>query len=100
MDSGSNSTQLNNVGIDFIQEVSIKTSNFSAEYGRNDGASVNVVTRSGGKQFHGGDFEFIHNHVTDAVNPADNFLIPPRSTPNQLKPPPPLHYFLCNLSTP
>src|SRR5579859_5559978 len=45
MDAGSNGTQLNNVGIDFIQEVSVKTSNFSAEYGRNDGASVNVVTR-------------------------------------------------------
>jgi hypothetical protein len=87
MDSGSNGTQLNNVGIDFIQEVSIKTSNFSAEYGRNDGASVNVVTRSGGNQFHGGAFEFIRNEVTDAVNPANKFVIPPGTTLKQLKPP-------------
>src|SRR5579859_1567213 len=87
MDSGSNGTQLNNVGIDFIQEVSIKTSNFSAEYGRNDGASVNVVTRSGGNRFHGGTFEFIRNEVTDAVNPANKFVIPPGTTLKQLKPP-------------
>ena len=39
MDSGSNNSQVNNVGIDFIQEVKIQTSNFSAEYGRNAGAS-------------------------------------------------------------
>src|SRR5438874_11883393 len=35
MDSGSNNSQVNNVGIDFVQEVKIQTSNFSAEYGRN-----------------------------------------------------------------
>jgi outer membrane receptor protein involved in Fe transport len=53
MDSGSNNSQVNNVGIDFIQEVKIQTSNFLAEYGRNAGASVNVVTRSGGNDYHG-----------------------------------------------
>ena len=43
MDSGSNNSQVNNVGIDFIQEVKIQTSNFSAEYGRKAGAAVNVA---------------------------------------------------------
>ncbi len=38
LDSGSNNSQINNVGIDFIREVNIKTSNFSAEYGRNSGS--------------------------------------------------------------
>ena len=38
LDSGSLSSQQNNVGVDFIREVSIRTSNFSAEYGRNSGA--------------------------------------------------------------
>src|SRR2546430_15240809 len=52
MDSGSNNSQINNVGIDFIQEVKIQTANFSAEYGRNSGASINVVTRSGGHSHH------------------------------------------------
>ncbi len=66
MDSGSNNSQINNIGIDFIQEVKIQTSNFSAEYGRNAGASVNVVTRSGGNGYHGSAFEFLRNDKLDA----------------------------------
>ncbi len=68
MDSGSNGSQINNVGIDFIREVDIKTSNFSAEYGRNSGASINVITRSGDNQFHGGALEFLRNDKLDARN--------------------------------
>jgi hypothetical protein len=70
LDSGSNSSQINNVGIDFIREVAVKSSNFSAEYGRNSGASVNVVTRSGGDSFHGTLFEFIRNDALDARDPT------------------------------
>jgi Carboxypeptidase regulatory-like domain/TonB-dependent Receptor Plug Domain len=78
LDSGSNATQLDNVGIDFIREVSVQTSNFSAEYGRNDGASVNVVTKSGGDKFHGSLFEFVRNDMFDAKNPAStNAAKPP-----------------------
>jgi hypothetical protein len=66
MDSGSNNSQVNNVGIDFIQEVKIQTSNFSAEYGRNAGAAINVVTRGGGNDYHGSVFEFIRNDKLDA----------------------------------
>jgi hypothetical protein len=68
MDSGSNGSQVNNVGVDFIREVNIKSSNFSAEFGRNSGASINVVTRGGGDQFHGGVFEFFRNDKLDARN--------------------------------
>jgi hypothetical protein len=68
LDSGSNNSQINNVGIDFIQEVKIQTSNFSAEYGRNSGASINVITKSGGNQFHGSTFEFLRNDQLDANN--------------------------------
>ncbi|HKQ92477.1 MAG TPA: carboxypeptidase regulatory-like domain-containing protein [Blastocatellia bacterium] len=68
LDSGSNNSQINNIGIDFIQEVKIQTSNFSAEYGRNSGASINVVTRSGGNEFHGSVFEFLRNDKLDANN--------------------------------
>lgn len=68
MDSGSNNSQVNNVGIDFIQEVKIQTSNFSAEYGRNAGASVNVVTRNGANDYHGSVFEFLRNDKIDARN--------------------------------
>src|SRR5262252_3640364 len=66
LDSGSNNSQINNVGIDFIREVNIKTSNFSAEYGRNSGSSINIVTRSGENRFHGGGFEFLRNNQLDA----------------------------------
>ena len=34
MDSGSNNSQISNVGVDFIEQVTIKTSNFSAEFGQ------------------------------------------------------------------
>jgi len=69
MDSGSNGSQINNVGIDFIREVNIKSSNFSAEFGRNSGASINVVTRGGEDKFHGGAFEFLRNDKLDARKP-------------------------------
>ena len=76
LQSGSNASQINNVGIDFIQEVKVQTSNFSAEYGRNSGAQVNVVTRSGGNEFHGSAFEFLRNDKLD----ARNFFAPVRPT--------------------
>jgi outer membrane receptor for ferrienterochelin and colicin len=68
MDSGSNNSQVNNVGIDFVQEVKIAASNFSAEYGRNAGAAINIVTRGGGNTFHGSVFEFLRNDTLDARN--------------------------------
>ncbi len=68
MDSGSNGSQVNNVGIDFIREVNIKSSNFSAEFGRNSGSSINVVTRGGADQYHGGALEFFRNDKLDAKN--------------------------------
>ncbi|HKP80589.1 MAG TPA: carboxypeptidase regulatory-like domain-containing protein [Pyrinomonadaceae bacterium] len=66
LQSGSNASQINNIGIDYIQEVKIQTSNFSAEYGRNSGAQVSLATRSGGNDFHGSAFEFIRNDKLDA----------------------------------
>ena len=68
LDSGSNGSMINNVGVDFIQEVGIKTSNFSAEYGRHSGGATNAVTRRGGNKFHGGGLEFLRNDALDARN--------------------------------
>lgn len=76
LQSGSNASQINNVGIDYIQEVKIQTSNFSAEYGRNSGAQVSLVTRSGNNDFHGSAFEFIRNDKLD----ARSFFAPIRPT--------------------
>ncbi len=64
--AGSNASQINNVGVDFIQEVKLQTSNFSAEYGRNSGAQINVTTKRGTNDFHGSLFEFMRNDAMDA----------------------------------
>ena len=72
LDSGSNNSQINNVGIDFVREVDIKTANFSAEFGRNSGASINIVTRNGENTFHGSAFEYIRNDKLDANNFFNN----------------------------
>jgi hypothetical protein len=66
LDSGSNTSQINNVGVDFIQEVKVQTSSFSAQYGRNSGGSINVVTKSGGNRYSGSLFETIRNEYLDA----------------------------------
>src|SRR5262249_37980952 len=63
-----NSQPANNVGVDFIKEVKIQTSNFSAEHGRQSGAAINVTTRSGGNKLHGSLFEFLRNDKLDARN--------------------------------
>jgi len=66
--AGSNSSLVNNVSPDFIQEVKLQTSNFSAEYGRFSGPAFNIVTKNGTNQFHGGLFEFFRNDALDARN--------------------------------
>ncbi|MFN2577672.1 MAG: TonB-dependent receptor domain-containing protein [Pyrinomonadaceae bacterium] len=43
---------------DQVQEYQVVTNNFSAQYGRNLGAVVNIVTKGGTNQFHGSAFEF------------------------------------------
>jgi Carboxypeptidase regulatory-like domain/TonB-dependent Receptor Plug Domain len=55
---------------DAIQEFKVQTGLYDATYGRNAGANVNVVTRSGGNQFHGTLFEFFRN---DALNANEFF---------------------------
>lgn len=66
--AGSNGSLMNNVGADFIGEVKIDTSNFSAEYGRTSGPAFNIVTKSGTNAFHGGAFEYMRNNYLDARN--------------------------------
>lgn len=65
--SGSNGSLVNNVGPDFIQEVKIATSNFSAEYGRTSGPAFNIVTKGGTNGFHGTVFESVRNNLFDAT---------------------------------
>src|SRR5437016_2187217 len=51
---------------DAIQEFKIQTSTYDSSYGRNPGANVNVVTKSGSNEFHGSLFEFFRNEHLNA----------------------------------
>jgi len=53
--------------IDSISELNV-LSNYQPEFGRNGGAVVNIVTRSGSNEFHGDGFEYFRNNVLDARN--------------------------------
>jgi hypothetical protein len=57
-----------NLGVDAIQEFSVLTSNYSAEYGKTSGGVVNAITRSGTNGFHGSIYEFLRNSALDARN--------------------------------
>ena len=51
---------------DTIEEFRVLTNTFDAEFGRNSGAVVNVVTKSGTNAFHGDLYEFFRNNVLNA----------------------------------
>lgn len=68
LDAGANGSLINNVSPDFLQEVKIQTSNFSAQYGRSAGVAFNVVTKNGTNRFHGAAFEYFRNDALDARN--------------------------------
>jgi hypothetical protein len=61
-----------NLGVEAIQEFSVLTSNYSAEYGKTSGGVVNAISRSGTNQFHGSAYEFLRNSALDASNFFDN----------------------------
>jgi outer membrane receptor protein involved in Fe transport len=54
------------LGVDAIQEFSVLTGGFSAEYGRASGGVVNAVSKSGTNSFHGDAYEFLRNSALDA----------------------------------
>ena len=51
---------------DAIQEFKVQTANYDASYGRGAGANVDLVSRSGTKQFHGSAWEFVRNNLFNA----------------------------------
>src|ERR1700678_3466905 len=51
---------------DTVQEFSVQTSNYNAEFGQSAGAMVNIVTKSGTVHFHGTAFEYLRNGFFNA----------------------------------
>lgn len=73
LDGGNNVDEYTNVNGPFpfpdaLQEFSVQTSNYNAEYGQNSGGVVNIVTKSGGTAFHGNAFEYLRNGLFNARN--------------------------------
>jgi hypothetical protein len=57
-----------------IQEFRVDSNNYPAEYGTGTGGQINVLTKSGGKDFHGSVFEYFRNDKLDAANFFDNII--------------------------
>jgi hypothetical protein len=76
-DRGSNLTIQTYPSVDSISEFKVQRSLFAAETGGSGGGQINVVTRSGGNEFHGSLFEFVRN---DRLN-ANDFLINSSTNP-------------------
>lgn len=73
LDGGNNVDEYTNVNLPFpfpdaLQEFSVETSNYSAQYGQNAGGVVNVVTKSGTNELHGDGFEYLRNRELNARN--------------------------------
>jgi hypothetical protein len=54
--------------VDAIREFEVLSNSYDASFGRNAGAQVNIVVKSGGNKFHGSAYEFYRNGALDARN--------------------------------
>jgi hypothetical protein len=57
-----------NLGADAVEQFTVLTSNYPAQYGRSSGGSIGASTRGGTKDFHGVVFEYVRNSAFDARN--------------------------------
>jgi hypothetical protein len=69
--------------IDSLQEFTIQTSGYTAEYGRSPGGQVQFTTRSGTNDIHATLFEFIRNTAFDANSFQDNYYDVPQTAEHQ-----------------
>ncbi|MEO8597652.1 MAG: carboxypeptidase regulatory-like domain-containing protein [Candidatus Solibacter sp.] len=79
MDTGATNSVHYEPNMDSIQELKVLSSNYQAEYGRNSGGTITVVTKSGGRDFHGtaswnhrheqfNANSWVNNHTLTTVN--------------------------------
>jgi hypothetical protein len=65
-DNGGGGNNFVNINPDAIAEFKVLTTNYSAEYGQNSGAVVNIALKSGTRDFHGTLYEYVRNDAFDA----------------------------------
>jgi hypothetical protein len=78
VDQGSDAKTSVAPSLESIQEVSVLTNNFQAEYGTRGGTVINVVTKSGTNKFHSTIFDYMRNEALNANSWANNYLGTPR----------------------
>jgi hypothetical protein len=66
MDNGANSNAITSPSLDTIDEVKVLTAGYAAEFGGRAGALINVVTKTGTRQFRGSAYEFLRNDRFDS----------------------------------
>jgi Carboxypeptidase regulatory-like domain/TonB-dependent Receptor Plug Domain len=71
------------LSVDALQEFSISTSSYSAEYGRQPGAQISMQSRSGTNQYHGTAFEYLRNYAFDANDWFDDYSVPAITKPQE-----------------
>ncbi len=54
-----------------VGEYQVQTNAYNAEFGRNSGAQLNVITKSGTNSFHGDGWEYYRDNALDALSPAE-----------------------------
>src|SRR5579871_5392570 len=79
VDQGSDAKTTVAPGLESIEEVSVLTNNFQAEYGYRAGAVVNIVTKSGTNTFHATAFDNLRNEDLNANSWSNNYLGLPRA---------------------
>jgi hypothetical protein len=67
------------VPVDALQEFTIQTSTYGAEYGRTPGGQISIETRSGTNAYHGSAFDYFRNDVLDANNWFNDHTIDPNT---------------------
>lgn len=90
LDGGNNVDEYTNVNMPFpmpdaVQEFSIETNNYSAQYGQNAGGVVNIITKSGTNRWHGDLFEYVRNADLNAAQPLTWSTTTNSNTVNPLK---------------
>jgi outer membrane receptor protein involved in Fe transport len=69
-----------------VQEFQVNQNGFSAEFGRAGGAVINVVTKSGTNEFHGGAFEYFRDEALNSNDPVTKANESRRGQPNKRPP--------------